>query len=284
MVKTDANGNVEWNKTYGGTFADWAVSVVQTENGGYALAGTTYSFGAGGGDFWLVKAAPELVRTTVTGGGGGGYTILIECNVTITDAIANPSTLSFTTSGPAGGTGYINVTLPVGLNKTEIKVFIDGEKLIPPPFPVIDTNGTHYFIYFEFTLSTHEITIEYSIPGDANGDGMVNVWDLGLLSDAWLTESGQPDYDPNCDFNMDNVINVWDLGIMSDYWLCDGDEWVSFVPSSGMVNLEFWMSNGISYVNASITFFTLATTFRIGGQLLEMDNKFGLILRFGPGQ
>jgi len=49
----------------------------------------------------------------------------------------------------------------VGLNKTEIKVFIDGVKLTPPPFPIITTNGTHYFIYFEFTLSTHNITIQF---------------------------------------------------------------------------------------------------------------------------
>ena len=57
LVKTDPNGNMEWNQTYGGTSNDWARSVVQTKDRGYALAGTTYSFGAGGGDFWLIKVA-----------------------------------------------------------------------------------------------------------------------------------------------------------------------------------------------------------------------------------
>jgi len=55
LVKTDANGNVEWNQTYGGPESDVAVAMVQTSDGGYALAGETYSSGAGDSDFWLVK-------------------------------------------------------------------------------------------------------------------------------------------------------------------------------------------------------------------------------------
>jgi len=51
LVKTDMNGNPQWNKTYLG----FASSVVQTSDGGYALAGRTPSFGAGARDFWLVK-------------------------------------------------------------------------------------------------------------------------------------------------------------------------------------------------------------------------------------
>jgi len=55
LVKTDSDGNMEWNKTYGGTKDDFAYSVVQTSDGGYAMEGYTNSFGAGGYDFWLVK-------------------------------------------------------------------------------------------------------------------------------------------------------------------------------------------------------------------------------------
>jgi len=95
--------------------------------------------------------------------GSNNYTITIESNATITDVTATKNTLHLTTSGPPGATGYINTTLPVGLNKTEIKVFINGIKLTPPPFPIITKNNTHYFIYFEFTLSTHKITIQYAV-------------------------------------------------------------------------------------------------------------------------
>lgn len=55
LMKTDAVGIMRWNKTYGGTSADFAYSLIETSDGGYAVVGTTMSFGAGGADFWLVK-------------------------------------------------------------------------------------------------------------------------------------------------------------------------------------------------------------------------------------
>ena len=55
LVKTDTNGNAQWNKTYGGTDCDYANSLVQTGDGGYALAGITCSYGDFNGDSWLVK-------------------------------------------------------------------------------------------------------------------------------------------------------------------------------------------------------------------------------------
>jgi hypothetical protein len=57
LVKTDTNGNALWNRTYGGTGYDEAQSVVQTRDGGYALAGTTHYFGTA--DFWLIKTEAE---------------------------------------------------------------------------------------------------------------------------------------------------------------------------------------------------------------------------------
>jgi len=55
LIKTDMDGNVEWTQTYGGAEYDAANAMVQTGDGGYAIAGQTYSFGAGDSDFWLVK-------------------------------------------------------------------------------------------------------------------------------------------------------------------------------------------------------------------------------------
>jgi hypothetical protein len=52
LVKTDSNGNKEWDKTFGGDSNAEAHSVQQTSDGGYILAGLT-SYGAD--DFWLVK-------------------------------------------------------------------------------------------------------------------------------------------------------------------------------------------------------------------------------------
>ena len=54
-----ADPSLSWSKTFGGGDDDWAFSVIQTSDGGYALAGFTRSYGAGGSDFWLVKTEGE---------------------------------------------------------------------------------------------------------------------------------------------------------------------------------------------------------------------------------
>jgi hypothetical protein len=54
LVKTDANGKMQWSKTYGGLYDDIAYSVQQIADG-YIVCGFTDSFGAGYEDFWLIK-------------------------------------------------------------------------------------------------------------------------------------------------------------------------------------------------------------------------------------
>jgi hypothetical protein len=49
-----------WNKTYGGSGGEWALSVRLTADGGYVVAGSTNSSGAGNCDICLVKFAPAL--------------------------------------------------------------------------------------------------------------------------------------------------------------------------------------------------------------------------------
>ena len=58
MIKTDPAGDVMWEKTYGGNQYDFGNSIIQTADGGLAIAGTTESLGAGGADFYLLKIDP----------------------------------------------------------------------------------------------------------------------------------------------------------------------------------------------------------------------------------
>ncbi|MDD5151853.1 MAG: T9SS type A sorting domain-containing protein [Flavobacterium sp.] len=63
IVKLDKNGTVQWQKTYGGEYADLLRSMEQTKDGGYILGGYSNSSQSGEktddntgiGDYWIVK-------------------------------------------------------------------------------------------------------------------------------------------------------------------------------------------------------------------------------------
>jgi hypothetical protein len=63
-----------WEKVIGGSSDDIAYSIIQSSDGGYVVAGGTWSFGAGGSDFYVVKLdSSGNVQWTKTIGGGGYY-------------------------------------------------------------------------------------------------------------------------------------------------------------------------------------------------------------------
>jgi len=70
LINTNATGDTLWTRTYGGTNEDEGWSVQQSSDGGYVIAGVTYSFGAGGGDVYLVKtnASGDTLWTRTYGG------------------------------------------------------------------------------------------------------------------------------------------------------------------------------------------------------------------------
>lgn len=55
LVKFNSNGNMEWSKVIGGARADYAEVVKQTSDGGYIVAGSTSSFGAGEEDAFIIR-------------------------------------------------------------------------------------------------------------------------------------------------------------------------------------------------------------------------------------
>jgi hypothetical protein len=55
LIKTDAQGNTLWVRTYGGTSLDTGSMVVKADNGGYALAGSCSTPESKGTDIYVVK-------------------------------------------------------------------------------------------------------------------------------------------------------------------------------------------------------------------------------------
>jgi hypothetical protein len=84
VLKLFSNGDVEWQKTYGGNSEDgrFSISIQQTADGGYIVASFTTSFGAGDADFWILKlSSTGDVEWQKTYGGNsedGAYSISIQ--------------------------------------------------------------------------------------------------------------------------------------------------------------------------------------------------------------
>lgn len=70
VVRVDAFGNIVWQRAIGGPLADTAMELVETVDGGFAIAGVTRSYGAGMVSGWVVKldANGSLLWNRVIGG------------------------------------------------------------------------------------------------------------------------------------------------------------------------------------------------------------------------
>jgi parallel beta-helix repeat protein len=191
MVQTTTiDSSATWDDGYpsgGNYWSDYVGSDVyigpdQDQSGSDGIGDTPYLINANNVDNYpLVNPwTPTEASVRV---GGKDYPVTIVSNTTLDQIVATPNTLHFRSAGPSGEISYCNVIFPI-VNTTDIKVFIDGKKLTPPPFPVISDNGTHYFIYFEFTLSTHTVAIQFAplTPSVAVGGEWISIDTLQLLT------------------------------------------------------------------------------------------------------
>lgn len=58
IIRLDSNANEVWSKQYGGASTDFTSSIAQTDDGGFVVAATTYSFSSDPGttsDWWLLR-------------------------------------------------------------------------------------------------------------------------------------------------------------------------------------------------------------------------------------
>jgi hypothetical protein len=103
ILKLSSVGDVEWQRTYGGYKGDYLHGAHQTTDGGYIIAGTTESFGAGEMDCWILKLNPnghiEWQRTY----GGSGREAVSSIQQTFDGGCIVAGT---TNSLGAGGTDY----------------------------------------------------------------------------------------------------------------------------------------------------------------------------------
>jgi len=80
VVKLSPEGNIQWQKAYGGKYNENPRGVEQTMDRGYVVAGYTDSYGYGQRDFWVLKLFPdgEIEWQKTYGGGKGDSTRSIK--------------------------------------------------------------------------------------------------------------------------------------------------------------------------------------------------------------
>jgi len=176
LIKTDFDGNKIWDKTFGGTNIDWSNCVQQSTDGGYIITGSTWSFGAGECDVWLIKTDSDGNEIWNRTFGGKDYEIGYSVQQT-TDG-------GYIITGGIGDYYYSDVWL--------IKTDSDGNEIWNRTFGGKDV---------DYGISVQQTTDGgYIITGDtySYGAGSNDVWLIKTDSDSneiWNRTFGGPNSD-----------------------------------------------------------------------------------------
>lgn len=55
----------------------------------------------------------------------------------------------------------------------------------------------------------------FAILGDVDGDGIVDMTDVGLIARCYLATPSSPRWNPACDLSGDGIIDMADIGIVA---------------------------------------------------------------------
>jgi predicted secreted protein len=209
LVKTDASGNMQWSKTYGGNGTDYGYGVVQTSDGGYAISGYTTSFGTGGQDFWLIKTdASGNMQWNKTYGGTG--TDAAMCLIQSVDG--GYALVGYTSSFGAGSSDFWLVKTDAAGNMQWNKTYgtttnefaIHGMQTADGGYAMIGitmANGQDFLLVKTDSYGNLQWNMTYGGTGAENGYALLQTSDGGYVltgntnsfgaggNDVWLVKT-----------------------------------------------------------------------------------------------
>lgn len=133
IIKCDVTGGIQWQKTLGGSLQDIGHSIKETQDGGFVIAGTSYSNDGdvtanyGRSDIWVVKLGPCILDAPATPGAIGGYPAPCSGTSVIYSVAPVPNAIGYNWQIPDGwtllsGQGTNQVALVAGENPGQISV------------------------------------------------------------------------------------------------------------------------------------------------------------------
>jgi predicted secreted protein len=279
LVKTDSEGQMQWNKTYGGFYDEVGYSVQQTTDGGYAVCGYTGSLGAGYEDFWLVKTDsdgnPEWNKTY--GGIDSEYAYFLQQTSDYGYIIAG-STYSLTTEfdmwlvkADSSGNMQWNKTIGGSLDEEAygVRQTNDGGYVIAG---FTDSFGNNREVYVIKTDSSGSIEWAQTYGGAQKDEACAveQTSDGGYIV-AGTTYSFGPSWDPN--FWLIRLAGLHDIGVQN------------VVPHKTVVGKGYSVFINITFKNwgqseETFDFTVYANTTNIGTQHLTLANGNSITITF----
>jgi hypothetical protein len=124
-------------------------------------------------------------------------------------------TMTFNAAGTGGTRGFTSIAFSKELFTGTMAVLVGEEAVYSAPFE----NETYNFLYFNYSHSTKTIKILLTLIGDVNGDRIVDIADISIIIDAFLTVPGDPLWNPLADINHDSLVDIGDISIAIDNFL-----------------------------------------------------------------
>ncbi len=249
VLKLNASGVIEWQRHFGGASYDYVNSILETSDGGYILAGSTYSYGAGDYDGWVVKlnsSGSIAWQKAIGGSGADTFKHIIEKSTGGFIAVGN--TKSFSSDGYdafvielSSSGGIVNANaIGDSFDNSIDRVLLDGVNLIlaGQTKPTAAASYDLWFISLPSTMTA--IALQKSIGGsnleslstfekDATGylAGATTLYGTGsdsynlrlnsILAPSWQKTYGTIDLDFGYGIRVDPAGGYISYGLTSGY-------------------------------------------------------------------
>ena len=237
ILKLSSDGEIEWQKTYGGNGREEAYFIQQTGDGGYIVAGYTYPSGAAERDIWILKLSSDgEIEWQKTYGGSGSD---------------SASSIQQTQDG-----GYVVVG--------EIESLEEGQRIRDTWFSKLSSDGDiewqkTYVRDESYSVSFIQQTGDggYIAAGTTGsyGAGAIDIWFLKLSSDGEI--EWQKTYGGNKSDSVSSIQQTGDggyivVGDTSSFSDEGSDPWILKLSSGGEIEWQKTYGGDKSYSVSSI--------------------------------